>query len=524
MATRLRTDDPVAALVQAVGADAVRTDDAACSFYTQDVFTNGPRALAVVRPTDTDSLGRAVAAATSHGLAVVPRGGGMSYTSGYVPRAAGAVMIDMGGMDRVLAIDPENMTVTVEAGCTWLALYEALKPHRLRPPVWGTLSGRYATVGGGMSQNGLFWGGGRGTIADSILSCDVVLADGSVLTTGNPVLRPYGPDLTGLFTADTGALGIKATVTLRLIREAAALAYGSFAFDSPEDIFAAMSSIGREGLASECLGFDPFLQAQRMKRESLASDAKALLGMMKAQATGLGGSFWKAVKEGAKVVVAGRSFLDDAPFSCHVICEGRSQASADDDLAAIRAIVAANGGREVDNSIPKILRANPFGPVNSMVGPEGERWVPVHGIMAHSKGLEAIQRVIALYEANAAEMERLGIGAGYMFVAVGTTGLLIEPVFFWPDAMNDLHRASVEPAHLARLKGFAANPEARALVEMLRAGVIAAFQDCGAVHVQIAKTYPWQASLGAPARGLIDAIKQQVDPDGRINPGSLGLG
>lgn len=518
MAIHPHGSDPVAALIGAAGCGAVRTDDDACSFYTQDVFSTGPRAAAVVRPGDKAALARTVAAATSHGLAVSVRGGGMSYTSGYVPRDAGAVLIDMSAMDRVLDINETDMTVTVEAGCTWATLHAALKPLKLRTPFWGTLSGLYATVGGGMSQNGLFWGGRHGTAVDSALSFEVVLADGTLMKTGPDFVRPYGPDLTGLFAADTGALGIKATVTLRLMREAAAFAYGSFAFDRHDQLLAAMSAIAREGLASECFGFDPYLQAQRMKRESLAKDAKALLGVMKAQ-----GSFWKAVKEGAKVVAAGRSFLDEVPFSCHVICEGRHQGAVDADRVAIEQIVAANGGRPVENSIPKILRANPFGPVNSMLGPEGERWVPVHGLLPHSKGKATIDAIVALYEANDAAMEALGVGAGYMFATVGTTALLIEPVFFWPDAMEELHRRAVEPAHLARLKGFAANPPARALVEQLRRGVIDIFRSQGAAHLQIARTYPYLDGIDPRARALVAALKDHLDPHHRISPGNLGI-
>jgi FAD/FMN-containing dehydrogenase len=224
------------------------------------------------------------------------------------------------------------------------------------------------------------------------LSFEVVLADGRILSTGSGFFRPFGPDLTGLFAADTGALGIKTKIVLQLVREGQAFAHGSCAFDDFESFVAAMSEIAREGLAAESFGFDPFLQAQRMKRDSLAGDAKSLLNMMKAQ-----GSAWKALKEGAKVVAAGRSFLEGVPFSLHVICEGRHQAAVDADLGAIHTIAARHGGRAVENSIPKILRANPFPPVNSMVGPAGERWVPVHGFLPHSRLAEGWARIQALF-------------------------------------------------------------------------------------------------------------------------------
>ena len=516
MATLLERD-PVGGVRAAVG-DALLTDAGALALHGQDVFSRGHEPVAVFRPRDIDELSRGLRAAAEAGLVVAPRGGGMSYTSGYLPAAPGALLVDTGAMNRVLAVDEADMTVTVEAGVTWAQLYATLHPRGLRAPLWGTLSGCKATVGGGMSQNGLFWGAARGSIAATALSFDVVLADGRVVRTGADVLRPFGPDVTGLFAADCGAFGVKAQVTLPLIAEADALAFGSFAFDAPAQFTQAMSAIARAGLASECFGFDPFLQAQRMKRDSLGADAKQLLGMMKAQ-----GGFWKAIKEGAKVVAAGRSFLDEATFSIHVIAEGRNQAAADADLTAIRAIALGRGGREVENTIPKVLRANPFPPVNSMLGPSGERWAPVHGIVAHSKAQATIEAVIALFEGHAADMERLGVGAGYMFLTVATTGFLIEPVFYWPDAHEALHKASVEPAHLARLTDFPANPDARALVERLRAEVVAIFGRMGATHFQIGRTYPLQARSDPGAWAVLEAVKAAVDPEARMNPGVLGL-
>lgn len=513
MATLLETK-----LEQAFPQGSLITDPAECAFYGQDVHSLGPVPAAVFRPADIDELAAGIAEAHRQGLVIVPRGGGMSYTSGYLPPEAGALVVDLGRMDRILEVDAEDMLVTVEAGCTWAALHDRLKPLGLRAPLWGTLSGVKATVGGGMSQNGLFWGAGQGTIASSAVRFKVVLADGRVVTTGSDFLRPFGPDVTGLFAADAGAFGIKAHITLPLVREAEAFGYLSFAFDTPDQIFAAMSEVARAGLATECFGFDPFLQAQRMKRDSLATDAKALVGVMKAQ-----GGVWKALKEGAKVVAAGRSFLDDARFSTHMIVEGRSEAAVAEDVRRIEAIAAAHGGRAVENTIPKVMRANPFPPVNSMLGPEGERWVPVHGIVRHSQALPTIQAISALYEANAAEMDALGVGAGYLFLTTGRGGFLIEPVFYFPGAWTEIHRRSVEPAHLSRLNEAPDNPAARALVDRLREGVIAAFGAHGGVHFQIGRTYPLKERSDPAAWDLLRAVKAAVDPDGRMNPGALGL-
>jgi FAD/FMN-containing dehydrogenase len=510
--------DPLGVIAAAVPADALITDAAACAFYAQDVFTKGPAPLAVFRPGSTEELARGIAAATGEGIAIIPRGGGMSYTKGYVAPEAGALIVDMGRMQRILNVNETDMTVTVEAGCTWHALYEALHPKGLRTPLWGTLSGLYASVGGGMSQNGLFWGGRYGTIAPSIICAEVVLADGTIMRTGSDFIRPFGPDLTGVFGADAGAFGVKATITLPLVHDGVAFAYGSFAFDEPADYCTAMSEIGRRGLASEAFGFDPFLQAQRMKRDSLVSDAKSLVGMMKSQ-----GGFWKGLKEGAKVVAAGRSFLDDCKFSIHLICEGRHQSAVDADMAAIEAIVTANGGRIVENTIPKILRANPFPPPNSMAGPAGERWAPIHGIVKHSKALATIDALSDLFEAHGDDMDRLGVGAGYMFLLVGSTGFLIEPCFYWPDEQWAIHEHFIEAPHFAKLKGFPANPEARALVEKLRMDVVAVFGRMDGIHFQLGRTYPIKDRSDPRGWAILEAIKANVDPDGLMNPGALGL-
>ncbi len=508
--------DLSANLREAAGA-ALVTDPAALELYAHDVFASGRRPLAVLRPQSVEQLAQAVAAATAAGLAIVPRGGGMSYTQGYLCDRD-ALLVDTASLDRIVAVNESDLTATVEAGVTWEQLHRHLQPLGLRARTWGTLSGLRATVGGGMSQNGLFWGARDGSAVDAALSLDVVLADGTILTTGKPFFRPYGPDLTGLFVADCGALGVKARVTLRLLRDGPAFDYASFAFDRANDFLAALSAIARAGLAAESFGFDPFLQAQRMKRDSLASDARSLMRMMKAQ-----GSVARALKEGVKVVAAGRGFLNDAAFSLHCVAESRHEAGAAADVAAMTRLVREAGGREVENSIPKILRANPFPPPNSMVGPEGERWVPVHALLPHSRLADGWAAVQDLYRSNEAEMRARKVEAGAMFAAVSGSAALIEPVFFWPDALNPLHAHAVEPQHLARLKGFPADGEARALVERLRSALIALFESMGAAHLQIARTYPLRNSHDPVGWDLLKAVKHQLDPRGLMNPGSLGL-
>ncbi|MDX1517438.1 MAG: FAD-binding oxidoreductase, partial [Woeseiaceae bacterium] len=497
-----------------------------CVLYAQDVYTKTLPALAVVQPGSTEELAAAVKCITSSGHAIIARGGGMSYTSGYVPTEEGSVIVDMQRMNRVLDINPVDMTVSVECGCTWKSLHEALEGSGCRTGYWGTLSGIHATVGGGLSQNSIFWGSGRyGTAADAVLSLDVVLADGSIVRTGSaaqrnavPFFRHYGPDLTGLFTCDTGALGLKAAATLRLVPVRDHREGLSFDFGDYRSLVAAMSDIARADLAHECFAFDPRLQAVRLQRESLMSDVKKLAGVMKA-----GGSVLGALREGAKVAVAGRGYMKNVQYSLHVMIEDRSRAAVLDAAAAVREICDGHGGREIENSIPTILRANPFTPLNNMVGPNGERWVPVHVLVAHSQAEAVLSGVLAVLDKHDAAMEEHGIGWGYLLATVSTNGFVIEPVFFTPDALNEIHEATVEEHVLKKMRRFDANPAAAAVTAGIRAELLQLFNDAGGIHMQIGKAYPYRTGLRPESWRVIDALKSAVDPERRVNPGSLGL-
>ncbi|RME63543.1 MAG: FAD-binding oxidoreductase, partial [Alphaproteobacteria bacterium] len=430
-----------------VGQAHVINDESERDYFAQDVYGAGAPPLAVVQPADTTQLAATVKAATEAGLAVIPRGGGMSYTGGYLSPTSRAVTIDIRRMNRVLEINLQDMYVTVECGCTWHALHEALKDKGVRPPFWGTLSGLQASIGGGLSQNSIFFGSGQhGSAADSVIGLDVVLADGTVLRTGTagvkgaaPFWRHYGPDLSGLFTADAGALGIKAVATLKLIADPAERRFASFGFDALAPMLTAMSEISRRGLASECFGFDPNLQAQRMKRESLVADVKALAGVMQAAS-----SFGGAIKDAVKLALAGRSYMKTVRYSCHVASEHRYAGAADAALAEIRAVARAAGGREIENAIPKIVRANPFTPLNNMIGPNGERWVPIHGVVPHSKAPAMCAAIEALFACERQALEKYDILTGYLYATIGASAMVIEPVFFWPDALTVFHQRHVE--------------------------------------------------------------------------------
>ncbi|AOH85175.1 FAD-linked oxidase [Sphingomonas panacis] len=522
-----RTDNLQGWLAVIVGDDNIRSDEASRRLHSEDIWNPvGPVVALIAAPGSVEELAAVVAATRAAGYAIAPRGAGMSYTGGYVPATDRTVSLDMSRMDKIVRISREDMTVTVQAGVTWKGMNEALAPLGLRTPFWGPMSGLSSTVGGGISQlNAMFGAGHYGTSSESVVALTVVASDGSVIRTGargpggeTPFYRHFGPDLTGIFCGDCGTLGIKAEITLRLITMPAFEDHASFSFPSGETLLEAMAEVARQGLAAETCAFDPGLTMVRMKRASLTADVKTLSAVVAKEK-----NFGKGILAAAKIAMGGRNFIAPTDYPLHVICEGRSKAAVDHDMAAVRKIATQFGGAEIENSIAKVIRAMPFPALNSMVGPTGEAWVPIHGVCSLSTSRQIFDEIQMLYAERKAEMDAHGIHTGFLFTTMASNAIVLEPVFFWPQGWRPVHESAVEPAHLGRLQQRPQNEEATALVTSLRNAVVAIFERYGTGHFQIGRTYPYRESRDTMSKALLDGIKAIMDPDGMINPGVLGF-
>lgn len=526
METATATQTITGILKQILGAGGLIEDEATRILMSQDIWAAGTTADFVAVPESVDQLQQTVTACHQHGIALNPRGGGMSYTSSFTPDRPGVGILDLSRLNRITEINPDDMYVTVEAGVTWKQLYDALKPLGLRTPFWGPLSGLNSTVGGGLSQgNAIFGAGIYGTTADSVTGLTVILADGTPVRTGTgatkvgkPFWRHFGPDLTGLFCGDSGALGFKAEITFRLIPWPEYEDWATFEFTTRDACAQAMAAVARQNIACEVFGFDPSLTRVRLKRASLAADTKTLANVVKAQ-----GNLLKGLQEGAKIAMAGRNFMEADSWSLHLVVEGRSKAGVTEDMKRLKTICAGAGGRESENSIPKIVRANPFSPPNTILGAEGERWVPVHGIVPVSEGPNVWAALEEYFASLAGEFEKYEIQTGFLISSLSTTAYLIEPVFMWPEEILPIHEQTVEPAHLKKLKRFPANPDATAAVTRARRGVVDLFDRYGAAHFQIGRCYPYSEVLSDSALALVKSVKSMLDPKGTVNPGALGL-
>lgn len=505
---------------EGVGQDAAELDDLAHDIAGRSPF---PPSL-VVRPRTVEELRATIAAATAAGRAVVPRGGGMSYTGGYEAGVAGAVLLDLRRLDRVVEIAARDRYVVVEAGCTWATLHDALAAQGLRTPFFGPLSGFVATVGGALSQHAAFFGSASaGASPDSVLGLEIVTTDGALLRTGAwaaagraPFLRAFGPDLTSLFLGDCGALGVKARASLRLLPMPAS-AYASFAFAAAPDMVAAQVALaGIDGLA-ECFGFDPVAN-ENLKRTgfSLADKASTFADVARAggRLRGLGAAIGLGLRR--------TSFLADVRWSLHLVADGPDDEAAAATLARARTIVLGREGREIADSVPRATRARPFRPIKALLGPEGEAWLPVHGIVPLSRAAEAVGAVESVLAECEAERTAHDIRVSLLTTLVGTA-FLVEPQLFWPDALGPFQRRHVTEAQRRAYGDRPARPEARALAHRLRRSLAEALDRLGATHFQIGTFYPYHSLLDPTARAALDGVKALLDPRGLMNPGALGL-
>ena len=200
------------------------------------------RALCVALPGTTTEVAAVVSLCGASGVAIVPQGGNTGLCGGATP-VGGEVVVSLRRMNRIRAVDADNNSVTVEAGCTLQAVQEAatavdrLFPLSLAAEGSATLGGNLSTNAGGVQV--LRYGNAR----DLALGLEVVLADGRIWN-GLRALRKdnTGYDLKHLFIGAEGTLGLITAATLKLFPRPRVQATAWVAVPDPA---AAVSLLGR---------------------------------------------------------------------------------------------------------------------------------------------------------------------------------------------------------------------------------------------------------------------------------------
>ena len=187
-------------------------------------FLMGPRGAPtaseaiVVRPPDTDGVAATVEICARDGVCIVAQGGntGLSGGTDLAPDRPG-IVLSLSRLNRVLSVDPDQWTVTAQAGANIEKVQEAARERgRLFAPDWGARGS--ATVGGAIATNA---GGNNvvryGTMRNNVLGIEAVLADGTVWDGRRALVKDAtGYDLKQLFIGSEGTLGVVTSAVLRL--------------------------------------------------------------------------------------------------------------------------------------------------------------------------------------------------------------------------------------------------------------------------------------------------------------------
>jgi glycolate oxidase len=204
-------------LCRIVGQEQVLTapEDLVCYSYDGTFAEHLPDV--VVSPDSTAQVSAVLALAHEQSIPVIPRGMASGLAAGSVPFGGGLVL-NLTRMNRILEIDPYNMTATAQAGVITSDLAAAVEAEGFfYPPDPASI--RQSTLGGNVACNS---GGPRclkyGVTGDYVMALEAVLADGRVLRTGNKCIKNVtGYDLVHLLVGSEGTLAVVTEVTVRIL-------------------------------------------------------------------------------------------------------------------------------------------------------------------------------------------------------------------------------------------------------------------------------------------------------------------
>jgi len=207
-------------LIKIVGKASVLTDYEDRYAYAYDATAIGDKLYLpdiVILPENKEQISEILKIANENDIPVTARASGTNLVGGCIP-LNGGIVLHLSKMNKILNLDKENLTCTVQPAVVIGELQDIVAKEGLfYPPDPASL--RVSTIGGSIAQSS---GGPRGfkygTTKDYVLGLEIVLADGTIMKTGGNVVKNVtGYNLTQLFVGSEGTLGIVTEATLKLI-------------------------------------------------------------------------------------------------------------------------------------------------------------------------------------------------------------------------------------------------------------------------------------------------------------------
>jgi len=185
--------------------------------YSYDAMNRRYLPDMVAHPSSAQEVSRLISLANEALLPVVPRGAGTGLTGGALA-VDGGLIVTTSRMNRILEIDPDNLTALVEPGVFNGELQKASAEYGLFFPP-DPASMEFSTLGGNAAENA---GGPRavkyGVTRDYVMALEVVMPTGEIVHTGSASIKSVtGYDLTRLIVGSEGTLGIITKLLLKLI-------------------------------------------------------------------------------------------------------------------------------------------------------------------------------------------------------------------------------------------------------------------------------------------------------------------
>ena len=205
-------------LKEIVGDKNVETSSMSLYSYSYDA-TPGFQKIpdAVVTPHNTEEISEIIKLCNENKIPITPRGSGTNLSAGTTPLKGGVVML-FKHMDKILEIDEQNLTATVQPGVITKELIERVEEKGLLyPPDPSSMN--ISTIGGNINENsGGLRGLKYGVTRDYVLGLKIVLPNGDIIQTGGKLAKDVaGYDLTRLFVGSEGTLGVITEAILKLI-------------------------------------------------------------------------------------------------------------------------------------------------------------------------------------------------------------------------------------------------------------------------------------------------------------------